>query len=246
MWPQALYLLTQLWYHGGTKIWSKEIRNMKNRVTRFCICAALCVIVGIAFTACGGSKVSDDMTPSETVSTFLDAFKAQDEETMNKVYAGDGNDFMSAYEDGALDKDIPKELLDSMMAKWYDFDYKVNGKTATVDVTITTYDMVSVFNNFYTAFMERALDQFSGNSNNVDQEEYTKMAYEVLQEELDKATEKTYEGDATLSLTKTDGKWLVDKIDENNKEFLNVITGGLMEVLNDIVNTMGADEGSDD
>ena len=229
MWPQALYLLTQLWYHGGTKIWSKEIRNMKNRVTRFCICAALCVIVGIAFTACGGSKVSDDMTPSETVSTFLDAFKAQDEETMNKVYAGDGNDFMSAYEDGALDKDIPKE-----------------GKTATVDVTITTYDMVSVFNNFYTAFMERALDQFSGNSNNVDQEEYTKMAYEVLQEELDKATEKTYEGDATLSLTKTDGKWLVDKIDENNKEFLNVITGGLMEVLNDIVNTMGADEGSDD
>ena len=106
--------------------------------------------------------------------------------------------------------------------------------------------MVSVFNNFYTAFMERALDQFSGNSNNVDQEEYTKMAYEVLQEELDKATEKTYEGDATLSLTKTDGKWLVDKIDENNKEFLNVITGGLMEVLNDIVNTMGADEGSDD
>ena len=77
MWPQALYLLTQLWYHGGTKIWSKEIRNMKNRVTRFCICAALCVIVGIAFTACGGSKVSDDMTPSETVSAFLDAFKAQ-------------------------------------------------------------------------------------------------------------------------------------------------------------------------
>ena len=51
---------------------------------------------------------------------------------------------------------------------------------------------------------------------------------------------------ATLSLTKTDGKWIVDKIDENNEEFLNVITGGLMDVLNDIVNTLDEDENSDD
>ena len=225
---------------------------MKKRLTSLCICAALCVIIGVAFTACGGSKTSDEMTPSETVSAFLDAFKNEDEATLKQVYAGEANDFLSAYEDGALDKDIPKELLDSLMAKWYDFDYKVNGetiaedgKTATVDVTITTYDMTAVFNNFYTEFMNRALEQYSGNSNNVPKEEYTKMAYEVLQEEIDKATEKNYEGDATLSLTKTDGKWIVDKIDENNEEFLNVITGGLMDVLNDIVNTMSVDEGSD-
>ena len=225
---------------------------MKKRLTSLCICAALCVIIGIAFTACGGSKTSDEMTPSETVSAFLDAFKNEDEATLKQVYAGEANDFLSAYEDGALDKDIPKELLDSLMAKWYDFDYKVNGetiaedgKTATVDVTITTYDMTAVFNNFYTEFMNRALEQYSGNSNDVSEEEYTKMAYEVLQEEIDKATEKNYEGDATLSLTKTDGKWIVDKIDENNEEFLNVISGGLMDVLNDIVNTMSVDEGSD-
>ena len=225
---------------------------MKKRLTSLCICAALCVIIGVAFTACGGSKTSDEMTPSETVSAFLDAFKNEDEATLKQVYAGEANDFLSAYEDGALDKDIPKELLDSLMAKWYDFDYKVNGetiaedgKTATVDVTITTYDMTAVFNNFYTEFMNRALEQYSGNSNDVSEEEYTKMAYEVLQEEIDKATEKNYEGDATLSLTKTDGKWIVDKIDENNEEFLNVITGGLMDVLNDIVNTMSVDEGSD-
>lgn len=224
---------------------------MKKRITSLCICAALCVIIGIAFTACGGSnsKTSDEMTPSETVSAFLDAFKNEDEATLKQVYAGEANDFLSAYEDGALDKDIPKELLDSLMAKWYDFDYKVNGetiaedgKTATVDVTITTYDMTAVFNNFYTEFMNRAMEQYSDNSNDVSKEEYTKMAYEVLQEEIDKATEKNYEGDATLSLTKTDGKWVVDKIDENNKEFLNVITGGLMDVLNDIVNTLDSEE----
>ena len=227
---------------------------MRKRITSLCICAALCLIVGVALSACGGSKTGGDMTPSETVSTFLDAFKNQDEATMKEVYAGKSNDFLSAYEDGALDEDTPKELLDSMMAKWYDFDYKVNGetiaddgKTATVGVTITTYDMTQVFNNFYQEFMGRALDQFSGNANNVSEDQYMKMAYEILQEEIDKATDKTYEGDATLALTQTGGRWVVDKIDkDNNKEFLNVITGGMMDVLTDVVDTLGAGEETDD
>ena len=73
------------------------------------------------------------------------------------------------------------------------------------------------------------------------------MAYEILQEEIDKATDKTYEGDATLALTKSGDKWVVDKIDEeNNQAFLNVITGGLMDVLTDVVDTLGAGEETDD
>ena len=228
---------------------------MRKRITSLCICAALCLIIGIAFTACGGTtKTRDDMTPSETVSTFLEVFKTQDEDTLKQVYAGEASDLLSNYEDGALGEDIPKEILDGMLAKWYDFDYKVNGetiaddgKTATVDVTITTYDMTQVFNNFYQEIMSRALDQFSGNANNVSEDQYMKMAYEILQEEIDKATDKTYVGDASLGLTQTDGRWVVDKIDEDsNKEFLNVITGGMMDVLTDVVDTLGADEESDD
>ena len=224
---------------------------MKNRVTSFCICAALCVIIGIAFTACGdGTAIKDDMTPSETVSAFLDAFKAQDEETMNKVYAGDGNDFVSAYKESENDDETTKALKSELMTRWLDFDYEIkgeeiaeDGKTATVDLAITTYDMKTVFNNFYTEFMGKALEQYSGNSNNVSEEDYNKMALEILQEELSKVTEKDYTGEATLSLTKTDGRWVVDKIDESNNEFLNAITGGLMDVLMDVVNTMGNMDG---
>ena len=224
---------------------------MKNRVTSFCICAALCVIIGIAFTACGGgSAIKDDMTPSETVSAFLDAFKAQDEETMNKVYAGDGNDFVSAYEESEGDDETTQALKSELMTRWLDFDYEIkgeeiaeDGKTATVDLAITTYDMKTVFNNFYTEFMGKALEQYSGNSNNVSEEDYNKMALEILQEELSKVTEKEYTGEATLSLTKKDDRWVVDKIDESNNEFLNAITGGLMDVLMDVVNTMNDMEG---
>ena len=112
-----------------------------------------------------------------------------------------------------------------------------------MDLAITTYDMKAVFNNFYTEFMGKALEQYSGNSNNVSEEDYNKMALEILQEELSKVTEKDYTGEATLSLTKTDGRWVVDKIDESNNEFLNAITGGLMDVLMDVVNTMNDMEG---
>ncbi|MBQ9014859.1 MAG: hypothetical protein IJ109_01950 [Firmicutes bacterium] len=222
---------------------------MKHRITSLCICAALCVILGIAFTACGGNetKVSGDMTPGETVSTFLDAFKNQDEETLKQVYAGESNDFLSTYEDGALDEDIPKEILDGLLAKWFDFDYKVegeqiaeDGKTASVDVTITTYDMTKVFNNFYQEFMSRALEQFSGSANSVTEEDYSKMAYEILQEELGGIKDKDHEGKASLTLTKSGDQWIVDEITEDNKDFLNAITGGLMDVLNDVVNTLGA------
>ena len=222
---------------------------MKNRVTSFCICAALCVIIGIAFTACGGSAIKDDMTPSETVSAFLDAFKAQDDETMNKVYAGEGNDFMSAYKESEGDDETTKAIKEELTAKWLDFDYKItgekiaeDGKTATVDLAITTYDMKTVFNNFYTEFMDKALDQYSGNSNNVKEEDYNKMAMEILQQELAKATEKDYTGEASLALTQIDDRWVVDKIDENNDEFLNAMTGGLMDVLTDVVNARTGDD----
>lgn len=202
----------------------------------------LCLIIGLALTACGGAKVSEDMTPTQTTEAFLEAFKAQDEDTLDQVYAGKGNDFLSAYEASEEEEGVAKALQDALMEKWYDFDYAVtgeeiaeDGQTATVDLTITTYDMTAVFNNFYQAFMDKALEQYTGNSTNVSEADYESMATEILQEEIGKATEKDYTGEAKLPLTKTSGRWVVDKIGADNEEFLNAITGGLMDVLQDIV-----------
>lgn len=217
-------------------------RISMQRLASLCISIGLCVVIGVAFSACG-SRVSDDMTPTETVKVFLDAFKAQDEETMNRVYAGEGNDFLSAYENREAEDALTKTMQDELMAKWYDFDYKItgetiadDGQTATVDLSITTYDMQTVFNEFYSEYMGRALEEFSGNSNNVTEDDYNKLAAEILQEKIAQATEKDYTSEASLTLTKTDERWIVDQIGEDNDDFLNAITGGLMDVLTDVVN----------
>lgn len=214
----------------------------------------MCIIVVFAFAACGGNgTASKDMTPSETVSAFLDAFKAGDNDAINQVYAGEGDDFMSAYDEGEIDDGITQEIKDALMTKWRDFDYEVtgeeiseDGKTADVSLKITTYNMTNVFNNFYQEFMNQALEQYSGNSNNVSDADYEKMAMNILKEQIDKATEKDYTGEAKLSLTKTNDQWIVDQITEDNNDFLNAITGGLMDVLMDVVNSVSGDDGSDD
>lgn len=223
---------------------------MRTRLTSVCICMALCLVIAMGFAGCG-KGAGKDLTPTQTVEVFLDAFKAQDEETMNKVYAGEGNDFMSAYESGDRDSELTRTMQDELMTKWRDFDYKVtdekiakDGKTAEVTISITTYNMVDVFNNFYQEYMSQALDQFSGNSNNLKPEDYEKLGAKILKEEIDKCTEKDYTSEATLPLTLTDGQWIVDKIDEENEDFLNAITGGMMTVLQEIVHTQGLDEES--
>ena len=224
---------------------------MKIRYASLSIVMGIITIIGLGFAGCGNAG-SSDMTPTQTVETFLDAFKAQDEEAMDQVYAGDGNDFMSAYESRQSDDALTQTIQDELMTKWYDFDYQVTGETisedgttATVDLKITTYDMKTVFNNFYQEYMGQALEQFSGNSNNVTTEDYNRLAAEILKEEIDKATEKDYTGETSLNLTKTDGRWIVDKIGDENRDFQNTITGGFMDVLQDVVDTQGLDEDSE-
>lgn len=208
------------------------------------VIACLCMIVALGLSACGGSKIkiSDDMSPSETVTAFLESFKAQEWDSLDQIYAGSGEDFSSAYgltEGGDESSDA---LQTAFMSRLYDFDYKVGKEsiaegeeTATVEITTKTYNMVDVFNAFYQEYMEKALDTYSGKSGDMKEEDLEKMAVSILQEKVE-AAEKDYEGAATITLTKTDGRWIVDKMSENNPDFLNAISGGMLDVASDVVN----------
>lgn len=199
----------------------------------------------LVFTACGGSvKVSEDMTPSETVTAFLDSFKNRQWENMDQLYAGDSESFAKAYEAPEDADEASKALSDAFTSKIYDFDYELgketiaeDGETATVEITTKTYDMTEIFSNFYEEYMGQALDKYSGKSSRMKEEDLEKMAAQILQEQMDKAAEKNYEGKASLSLTKEDGRWVVDEISEDNPDFLNAISGGMMDVAADVIRT---------
>jgi len=212
---------------------------MKTKVITICLALLIVTLLG----ACGKQvSITDDMTPSQTAEAFLEAFKSQDWDSLDQIYAGKGSDFEAAYGTTEDSDDATNALRDAFLSKMYEFDYKVEGETiaedentATVDIKTTTYNMVDVFNNFYQEYMEQALDKYTGNSSDMDQKELEEMAITILQEQLDSA-KKDYKGAASLPMTKTDGKWIVDEIDENNTGFLNAISGGMMDVASDIVN----------
>ena len=212
---------------------------MKTKVITICLALLIVTLLG----ACGKQvSITDDMTPSQTAEAFLEAFKSQDWDSLDQIYAGKGSDFEAAYGTTEDSDDATNAQRNAFLSKMYEFDYKVEGETiaedentATVDIKTTTYNMVDVFNNFYQEYMEQALDKYTGNSSDMDQKELEEMAITILQEQLDSA-KKDYKGAASLPMTKTDGKWIVDEIDENNTGFLNAISGGMMDVASDIVN----------
>ena len=58
----------------------------------------------------------------------------------------------------------------------------------------------------------------------VSQEEIDAMDRKILEEELDKLTEKSYETTVPMKLKKVEGEWKVAKM-EDDSEFMNAILG---------------------
>ena len=206
------------------------------------ISISLCMVLAFVLGACGNQvKVSKDMTPTETVEAFLDSFKAQEWDNMDEIYAGKSDDFRSAY--GFMSQgDDTDEVADLMVTKMLEFDYEVtneqiaeDGKTASVDISTKAYNMTEVFNNFYQEYMDQALDTYSGDTSNMDEDALEELAMKILTEQINSA-EKNYEGEATITLTKAADQWIVDEMDESNSDFLNAISGGMMDVAQDVIN----------
>ena len=184
-----------------------------------------------ALSACG-PKIP---TPTETADTFLTAVKAQDNESLAAVYAGDGLDLLEkaaeADESEIADEDsgLTRIYEEQMIPRMLDFDYElsneqIDGDKATVDVKFTAYNIGDAFTAFFSDYLSQALMlAFSDPS----EEDLDALAATVLSGKLADLTEKTYETTATLSLSMQDGKWVVDEI-RTGDEIVDGLTGGLM------------------
>ena len=202
---------------------------MRNNIISMALAFILCISMGIFFTGCG------EPSPKESVSTFLDALKSGDSETVNSVYADKDISildviFDSDNEGGYLASDsFEQRLTDSVLG----FDYviedeAVNGDKATVKVTIKTYPMGEALTNAYNDMMSRIWELAFLEESELD----AKLAG-ILNARWDEMTEKSYESEVEISLSKADGKWVVDSLDGND-DFINAITGNLINALDNL------------
>lgn len=203
------------------------------KVLKTAYAAALSICLMISFCACGTPG------PTETADTFLNAVKAQDQETVNSVYAGKTFDVLDSMEGGdpdaeggeSVDDLLEKQMKDKML----DFDYtlsneKIDDTQATVDVEFKTYEFGEAMTNTMAKYIEKALPlAFSGASD----EEMQEVMNDAFEEEFGALTDKTYTAKATINLVQKDGEWKVAKIDSES-EVMNAMSGNLVNAIKEI------------
>ena len=82
----------------------------------------------------------------------------------------------------------------------------IYGENAEVDVTIKTCD----FGTMMGQYLERAMSELMAAAfDGASQEEIDAMGKKILEEELDKLTEKSYETTVPMKLKKVEGEWKV-------------------------------------
>ena len=198
---------------------------MKTKRITCITCLMLTVI--LLFNACSFQK-----SPTEVATSFIEAMKAQDEETLQKVYSGNWS------EDGGLTATLKstdlggmsKETAEKFIAKVLEFDYTygeetINDDKATVDVTITTYNFTSMFSDMLTDLYSKAIElAFSGLTEEELEKQINELTDKALSDGLDKLTEKTVSNTVKLELTKDGRSWKVDPVTD---EFTDALLGGL-------------------
>ena len=164
---------------------------------------ALCMV---CLTACGPS------TPTDALKADLEDAKASPEEIMGEM----GDDSFGP------------EATEALIKKVLEFEYElgtetIDGETATVETTITTYPFGQVFTNVISQFIAEA---FSGSANATN-EDMIKLMDKLLIQELEKV-EKTYTQTIDIQLVQENGTWVV----QEDVAMSNALTGGMIDFTN--------------
>ena len=186
----------------------------------------LIFVLAASLSACGSAP-----TPKDIAEKYLAAIKAQDEEGISALSEGSySEDELMGTVDSVLGESEEGEEYDEATKKFkekvIDFDYtigeeRIDGENAEVDVTIKTYD----FGTMLGQYAERAMSELMAAAvDGASQEEIDAMDRKILEEELDKLTEKSYETTVPMKLKKVEGEWKVAKM-EDDSEFMNAILG---------------------
>jgi hypothetical protein len=164
-------------------------------------------------------------SPDQVVAKFLDAIKSLNTEEMAKYVTPDALTplNLNAQPDGSVE-------AEAIMSAFSRLTYKiqpatVSGDAATVPVSITSVNMGGILSEIMVeAFGAALLAAFSDGKS---QEDLAKGVEASLIKALKDPDAPMVTTDVTISLKKTDGKWLIALDEESSKEFGNAICGGL-------------------
>lgn len=204
------------------------------------IVAAL-VVAGIFYFAFRPSA-----SPSETVDTALAAVQSQNMTTFQSSCTSDVTDFESELSsalsstigvndlESATDSlnDQQKQALEELKSKLVDFDYEIgdeqiDGDTATVEVTFTTYNFSSFFQKVVGDYVLQSADTtFDGSS--ISARDAATLFADLVSDNLSDLGDKNVETQTTFTLKKEDGAWKISEVSADN---IDALTGGLYDFL---------------
>lgn len=207
--------------------------------------AVLCALC-IGLAGCGGPS------PTDVTKQAIEAVKAQDTDALAKVYAGDAANistdmFASTPESEELADssdltDDQQQVVKDFYGKLLDFDYtvsdeQIDGDSATVKVTVNTYNFGSVFSKAVQDTLSTAFMYAFSTDQDAAQKATTQAMIDSLDTQMKSLTDKDKSATATVSLEKQDGNWVVQPFDG---DFYNALTGGAYDLSNNMQKSFGS------
>ena len=196
------------------------MKDKKKKILSLILCAVMAIMAGAVLTSCGSN-------PADAADQYLKAIKSQDDKTLSDQIE---KSFSAIKMNGEQ-----KKVVTNFIKKLCDFDYKVgeakqDGDNATVDVTFTTYDWKTWYQNIIKDAQDKALEMAKEGKITADNatEEATKLIIDDIDKDLGKLKTKSVKSNATLKLKKKDGKWTVQSPDS---DCLNAMMGNLTKAV---------------
>ena len=136
--------------------------------------------------------------------------------------------------DGLGSDGFGEEATQALIDKVLEFDYEIgeesiDGDTATVELTITTYPLGDIFTTVLSELFSSDMEELAS----MTEDELMAWMDETLISQLD-AAEKTYVTDVTVTLNQEDGQWVV----QEDQEFSNALTGGMIDFASDAMGSL--------
>lgn len=192
----------------------------QNGLLKKVLIGAVSAAVLVGLTAC-----SVGVKPSKQVSAELDKIKE------SELSADEAN----VFGDNETLKDKYGEDYRAMVAKLREFDYEIkeeqlseDGKSATVSVTITTYDFGEAYRK-----TNRQAAKAAKKGKIDDKTDVQDYVYELLLKNMNAVTEKSYSKDVNIECSRNDkGDWSTGIGD--NEALQDAIMGGYLSAVQEI------------